>query len=48
VREAIDISASRRGYMLASDLLFHDGIPVENILEMFRVEYEYGGSFYTK
>jgi uroporphyrinogen decarboxylase len=47
VREAIDIAAPGGGYVLASDHSLHDGIPIENILEMFRVGSEYGGSFYT-
>jgi uroporphyrinogen decarboxylase len=48
VREAIDIAAPGGGYILASDHSLHDGIPVENICEMFRVGAEYGGSFYSK
>jgi uroporphyrinogen decarboxylase len=47
VREAIDIAAPGGGYVLASDHSLHDGIPLENILEMFRVGSEYGGSFYA-
>jgi uroporphyrinogen decarboxylase len=46
VREAIDIAAPGGGYILASDHSLHDGISIENILEMFRVGREYGGSFY--
>ena len=46
VREAIDIAAPGGGYVLASDHSLHDGIPVENIVEMFRVGREYGGAFY--
>jgi uroporphyrinogen decarboxylase len=46
VREAIDIAAPGGGYVLASDHSLHDGIPIENILEMFRVGREYGGKFY--
>jgi uroporphyrinogen decarboxylase len=46
VREAIDIAAPGGGYILASDHSLHDGISVENILEMFRVGREYGESFY--
>jgi uroporphyrinogen decarboxylase len=46
VREAIDIAAPGGGYVLASDHSLHDGIPIENIIEMFRVGREYGGSFY--
>jgi len=48
VREAIDIAAPGGGYVLASDHSLHDGIPVENIVEMFRVGKTYGGSFYRK
>ncbi len=47
VREAIDIAAPGGGYILASDHSLHDGIPVENILTMFRVGAEYGREFYT-
>jgi hypothetical protein len=36
------------GYVLASDHSLHDGIPVENILEMLRVGHSYGSSFYGK
>jgi len=46
VREAIDIAAPGGGFILASDHSLHDGIPMQNILEMFRVGREYGGSFY--
>jgi uroporphyrinogen decarboxylase len=46
VRSAIDIAAPGGGYVLASDHSLHDGIPVENIREMFRVGREYGGQFY--
>jgi uroporphyrinogen decarboxylase len=46
VREAIDIAAPGGGYILASDHSLHDGISVENIVELFRVGREYGGSFY--
>jgi len=42
VREAIDIAAPGGGYILASDHSLHDGIPVENILVMFRTGAEYG------
>ena len=48
VREAIDIAAPGGGYVLASDHSLHDGISIENILEMFRVGAEYGGNFYQK
>ena len=47
VREAIDIAAPGGGYVLASDHSLHDGIPIDNILEMFRVGAEYGSSFYS-
>jgi len=46
VKEAIDIAAPGGGYILASDHSLHDGIPIENIIEMFRVGREYGSSFY--
>jgi uroporphyrinogen decarboxylase len=45
-REAIDIASPGGGYVLASDHSLHDGIPVENIVEMFRVGLEYGGQVY--
>lgn len=48
VREAIDIAAPGGGYILASDHSLHDGIPIENILEMCRVGTEYGGAFYER
>ena len=48
VREAIDIAAPGGGYVLASDHSLHDGIPVENILTMFRVGAEYGREFYAR
>jgi uroporphyrinogen decarboxylase len=48
VREAIDIAAPGGGYILASDHSLHDGISVENIVELFRVGREYGGSFYKR
>ena len=48
VREAINIAAPGGGYVLASDHSLHDGIPVENIITMFRVGREYGGEFYQK
>jgi uroporphyrinogen decarboxylase len=44
--EAIDIAAPGGGYILASDHSLHDGIPVENILELRRVGTEYGGDYY--
>ena len=46
VREAIDIAAPGGGYILASDHSLHDGIPVENILAMFRTGAEYGREVY--
>ncbi len=46
VREALDIAAPGGGYILASDHSLHDGIPVENIVEMFRVGAEYGRQVY--
>jgi len=45
--EAIDIAAPGGGYILASDHSLHDGISIENILELRRVGTEYGGSFYS-
>jgi uroporphyrinogen decarboxylase len=48
VREAIDIAAPGGGFILASDHSLHDGISVENILEMFRVGREYGSQVYAK
>jgi uroporphyrinogen decarboxylase len=45
-REAIDIAAPGGGYVLASDHSLHDGIPVENILELARVGREYGATAY--
>jgi len=47
VREAIDIGAPGGGYILASDHSLHDGIPVENILELSRVGAEYGRRAYA-
>ncbi len=47
VTEAINIAAPGGGYILASDHSLHDGIPIENIVEMFRVGREYGSSFYS-
>jgi uroporphyrinogen decarboxylase len=48
VREAIEIAAPGGGYILASDHSLHDGIPLENIVEMFRVGREYGEAFYRE
>ena len=47
-RQAIDIAAAGGGYVLASDHSLHDGIPIENILEMFRVGESYRGAYYSK
>jgi uroporphyrinogen decarboxylase len=47
VREAIDIAAPGGGFILASDHSLHDGIPIDNILALFRTGAEYGGRFYT-
>ncbi len=47
VRAAIDVAAPGGGYILASDHSLHDGIPVENIVEMFRVGGEYGRQAYA-
>ena len=41
VKEAIDIAAPGGGYIFASDHSLHDGIPIENIQEMFRFGKEY-------
>jgi len=48
VREAIDIAAPGGGYVLASDHSIHDGIPVENVLTMFKVGAEHGAAVYKK
>jgi len=40
VREAIRIASPGGGYILASDHSLHDGIPIENILTMFRTARE--------
>jgi len=47
VRQAIDIAAPGGGYVLASDHSLHDGIPLANILALFRTGAEYGRTFYT-
>ncbi len=47
VRAAIDAAAPGGGYVLASDHSLHDGIPIENIREMFRVGMEYGAQAYN-
>jgi uroporphyrinogen decarboxylase len=41
-REALRIAAPGYGYVLASDHSLHDGIPVKNILHMFKVARENG------
>jgi uroporphyrinogen decarboxylase len=46
VKQAIDVAAPGGGYVLASDHSLHDGIPVENVIELFRVGREYGSTFY--
>jgi len=46
VREAIDIAVPGGGFILASDHSLHDGIPVENIVEMFRTGKEYSKKFF--
>jgi len=45
VREAIEIAAPGGGYVLASDHSLHDGIPLENILALFRTGAAYGREF---
>lgn len=42
VREALAIAMPGGGYVLASDHSLHDGIPIANILTMFRVAREQG------
>lgn len=46
VQEAIATAAPGGGYVLASDHSLHDGIPIENILAMFRAGREYGERAY--
>jgi len=48
VREAIDVAAPGGGYVLASDHSLHDGIPVENIVTLFRTGAEYGREVYAR
>lgn len=48
VREAIDTAAPGGGFILASDHSLHDGIPVENIREMFRAGAEHGAACYAQ
>jgi uroporphyrinogen decarboxylase len=45
-KEAIDIAGPGGGYVLASDHSLHDGIPVENIIAMFKFGREYGSKIY--
>jgi len=47
VREAIETAAPGGGYILASDHSLHDGIPVENIIAMFRAGAAYGRAIYA-
>ena len=44
-KEAIDIAAPGGGFVLASDHPLHDGIPIENTLELRRTATEHGGTF---
>jgi len=46
VKEAIDIAAPGGGYVLASDHSLHDGIPIENIREMFRYGLDYAQQYF--
>ena len=46
VKEAIDIALPGSGYILASDHSLHDGIPVENIVEMFLTGKTYSQQFF--
>jgi uroporphyrinogen decarboxylase len=48
VRQAVDTAAPGGGYILASDHSLHDGIPVENILTLFRTGVEYSREFYGR
>jgi uroporphyrinogen decarboxylase len=48
VKEAIDIAAPGGGYILGSDHSLHDGIPLENILTLFKTGAEYGKAFYQR
>ncbi|RPJ45451.1 MAG: hypothetical protein EHM21_09380 [Chloroflexi bacterium] len=45
-REAIDIAAPGWGYVLGSDHSLHDGIPLDNILALFRTGAEHGRLIY--
>jgi uroporphyrinogen decarboxylase len=45
VKEAIRIAAPGGGYVLASDHSLHDGIPLENILILFRTGAAYSREF---
>jgi uroporphyrinogen decarboxylase len=46
VKEAIDTAVPGGGFILASDHSLHDGIPVENIVEMFRTGHEYSQKYF--
>jgi uroporphyrinogen decarboxylase len=46
VAGAVDIGINGGGYILASDHSLHDGIPVENIVEMFRFGREYSNKYF--
>lgn len=48
VRDAVDTAAPGGGYVLASDHSLHDGIPIENILELRRVGTECGEAAYRR
>lgn len=47
-KDAIDIAVPGGGYILASDHSLHDGIPIENIQEMFRFGQEYSQKYFNK
>jgi len=47
VKQAIEIAAPGGGYILGSDHSLHDGIPVQNIVTMFKTGAAYGRSFYV-
>lgn len=46
VKETIDISLPGGGFILASDHSLHDGIPIDNIVEMFKIGEEYSSKYY--
>ena len=46
VKETLDIAVPGGGYMLASDHSLHDGIPIDNIQEMFRYGQEYSQKYF--